>query len=280
MLYIYPAIIFVSVLLLPVTTEFWQQTFPNSSINAEFVLFITVIGYTIPYGLYLRREKPKTAKNYLRWMGAKYIVNERILFKNMLLGGIVFFILSIMILAIDFQTNDMPDTSSFKFTSGQLYGMALLFSSFFIILTCSDILRLQNSRQDFRLYFSRYYLEIALEEDDTKNIRSFFEKFLFLFNSHAKKELKLRITKLNEIYRRFVLKTDSEKLKLVKKLTKSLEENNERKTILILAEFIETDPEELVKKTSIKDLLEEYRYLIILVGAFVGLGVKFSNFFK
>lgn len=281
-LFVVPALCFVGVMYTPELTKFVTDFSPIDDPDPEAaIMFFVVTASVIPIGLYGRREKAKQARDYLKFMGYKYLVNERIFFKKVFLYSLIALAYSIILLSLNEEFYDGDNAGIGQLSRGDLLPLAILFSSFIIVLQTSFVLADQNKRRDFALFFTKACFSMAITENDLLKKRFYFDYGLKFYNSHLKKSLNRQFYNIERIYLRLILQSPFAQRRFIESIMDTMREDNEHVTVTKWARFMNmAEAESVLKTQSLKEKIREHRYFITFVSVIISVASLLVAIFK
>jgi hypothetical protein len=212
----------------------------------EYFSIIFVIGYSlVPAALPITGRGKKVLENY---------VTEFEILKKLMYFAVPLLIVILLIVALTYQP-EKPNVSYILLSGIILIAGATLLRFF------SNLLH-----KDFRFYYARGCLRFMSKESDQTNKFYYFVMAINSYDKYLKRNLKLQINSIDNIYSKIMSDPNIEKCKLIKLVGEAFENNDKLEPIKCMSDFLGIrDTEHFLIKEPIVDKIKGWASFLAVI---------------
>ncbi len=186
----------------------------------------------------------------------KYVIEFGFLKKSMYIG--IPLLIAIYTYVGVYSAPYNPENPDYSYTL--LGGLLLIVGSTFLRII-SNI-----SQTNFRFYYARGCFHLMSKETDETNKMNYFIMALNSYNKYLKRNLKLHISNINNIYSKIISDSIVDKYELIKSISTAFESNDKLKPIKYISAFLDAkNTEQFLTKEPLGDKIKEWGTFLAVI---------------
>lgn len=220
---------------------------------------------------YLWIWKKETTSEWFKIFGHDYIILERNILRKIIIGTLIAFIISLLLVTI-LSANQQIDTDSEEMQLWELFSLGIFFNLMIIVIFSFVKMQEQNAKKDFHLFIASGYCKKAIQDKGdlkSKYMREALKSYNNFFKRNHEDNILENVEKINIRILSKKLYTNS----TIDELSRLFESGNNYLPLEKIAKLMNVkNKEDLLKNNSIS---ERIRYWGFLISPVLGAVVSF-----